>query len=136
MSNWIWIAFVVGFIVGIVLFSIGPELWALLCRFGRWVYGAHLTLQPTADPHWEAVAVDGIGNVVADDDVTRQVAWLVRWSEPGEDGRYLWVGHYYSGPHTSLSWCRYAAMQDAKLKNEESRGPWEWSEYRRGKVSS
>jgi hypothetical protein len=68
-------------------------------------------------PHWESVPAIENGYVVG---------YQVRWSEPDERGRYLWVGHYYAGDDLSLSWCEVAAASDAKRKNESFKGPWEY----------
>jgi len=72
------------------------------------------------DPHWEAV--EALAPITGE-----VVGAQVRWSEPGKDGGYLYVGHYFVSPDNSLAWCLNGAESDAKRKNAEGKLP---SEYR------
>ena len=62
------------------------------------------------ESHWESVPAYVDGHLIG---------YQVRWSEPDDDGRYLWVGHYYAGEHNSIGWCEVAAESDARRKNRE-----------------
>jgi len=66
----------------------------------------------TGDPCWEAVP---------DED---GVMWRVRWSQPDDHGRYLWVGHY---PTENVG--QHMAERHAERFNEQCRCPWEWDCY-------
>ena len=71
---------------------------------------------------WEAVpAIDDNGHVQG---------YAVRWSKPGKDGKFLWVGHYYAGEGLSLAWCKNAAEGNARRLNEQCRVPWEYDSWR------
>jgi len=74
------------------------------------------TSDSKSDPHWESVAAIEDGETIG---------YQVRWSEPGEGGGYLYVGHYLAGGDADLSlgWCANAAGSDAKRKNEEGKLP-------------
>lgn len=65
---------------------------------------------------WEVVPAVEDGKVIG---------YQVRWSQPDEHGRYLWVGHYYAG-NNSLGWCENAAERDAENKNRIGKQPWEY----------
>lgn len=117
--------------LGIVLFVLAfPTLLvvAMLICYGaasalRWgTDPAHpFNEDATADvPRWEAVPVE---------DETGVFGWKVRWSQPGRDGAYLWVGHYHAGPDCSLGHCEVMARSDARRKNEAYRMPWEWEAW-------
>ena len=46
----------------------------------------------------------------------------VRWSEPDDEGRYLWVSRY-----PATTWGRYAAERSAEDKNVSGVRPWEFN---------
>lgn len=72
---------------------------------------------PEYDPEWEVVPAFDAGELVG---------YQVRWSIPDDRGRYLWVGHYYSGPDNSLRWCQHAAESHCKRLNTEKKMPCEF----------
>jgi hypothetical protein len=48
------------------------------------------------------------------------IGFQVRWSLPGQDGKYLYVGHYYAhDDNSNIGWCRNAALRDAERKNAD-----------------
>ena len=61
-------------------------------------------------PRWEVVPFCEDGVVVG---------YKVRWSEPDEQKRYHWVGHYHAGDGTSIEWCYVAAESHCKRLNGE-----------------
>jgi len=81
-----------------------------------------------AEPHWEVVPSLDAGEVIG---------YRVRWSQPDDDGAYLWVGHYLSGEELSLAWCNVAANSHCQRLIRDNRFPWEWDAYhpRRSKTT-
>jgi len=71
------------------------------------------------EPRWESVPSYDEGELIG---------YRVRWSQPDDQGRYLWVGHYLAEPDDKdrLRWCEVASESDAKRKNEEGKAPWEY----------
>ena len=66
------------------------------------------------DPHWESVPAYDKG----EGDKERLIGYQVRWSEPDEEGRYLWVGHYYADDDGSnIGWCEMASRSQAARFN-------------------
>lgn len=74
-------------------------------------------LREQSNPRWQVVPA-------VEDQVA--IGYLVRWSEPDAQGRYLWVRHYYAGEDASIGWCENAAERDAERMNNEKRVPWEF----------
>ena len=67
-------------------------------------------------PHTETPAAQW--EVVGDDDGQM---WRVRWSKPGQGGRFLFVGHYPQ---------KHFAEHEAEKLNREGRRPEEWDCYK------
>lgn len=81
------------------------------------------------DPHWEVVPnVEKMGL-----GIFKVIGYQVRWSEPDEQGKYLWVGHYFAGgaPGSSVQVCQHMADRHAARLNEERKGPWQYPEWAR-----
>lgn len=71
-------------------------------------------------PHWEAVP-DPESN--GEDGPM----WRVRWSQPDDEGKYLWVGHYGgNGPRQN----QHMAERDAEQRNNDGKSPTEYAACR------
>jgi hypothetical protein len=71
-------------------------------------------------PHWESFPYIDKGNIVG---------FGVRWSRTDKEGKWLHVGHYYTGENglePSLGWCEIAADAHAKRLNNKAKCPWEY----------
>lgn len=80
-----------------------------------------------------AATLNGCWETVAAADGSCVVGYVVRFSVPDAEGRYLWVGHYYAGggpDGPSLGWCEVAAESHAKRLNKEGKLP---AEFRDGR---
>lgn len=75
---------------------------------------------PEHKPEWEVVPAKDAGEVVG---------YQIRWSIPDGEGRFLWVGHYYSGPDAPLQWCEVAAESHCKRLNHQGKQPWEFDAF-------
>lgn len=79
-----------------------------------------LDLEASDDPHWESCECVEDGTVIG---------YHVRWSEPGEGGKYLYVRHYFIGPDNSAGWCQNAAASNAADFNRTKRLPSEFHSW-------
>lgn len=72
---------------------------------------------PEIEHKWEVVPayVDG-----------ELVGYQIRWSEPDDKGRYLWVGHYFAGEDITLNWCEVAAESHCRRLIEQNKLPVEY----------
>jgi hypothetical protein len=93
----------------------------LLRAIWKWLFGRS---DVPRQPRWEAVPA--FGNASDGARCGYVIGYQVRWSEPDECGRYLWVGHYFAGPDASLTWCELAAVRHAARFNAQRRAPWEF----------
>lgn len=88
------------------------------------------------EPHWEAVPCylgENDPNYDKDINSNNCYGWRVRWSEPDDQMRYLWVRHYltdFKEGSPSLKWCEVAAKRNAQSFNESGRLPCEFPSYR------
>jgi hypothetical protein len=119
----------------------GPHKYTFKTRFGRWLHclihfhraadldDAHVYYCFTcAEAHEKVVKkLKGPPRWVAVPDDPRpddtEEFWRVRWSEPDEKGRYLYVRHYGGN---GTAWNKRAAEGDAARFNEQGRRPSEW----------
>ncbi len=116
-------------LVAMVLVVAFALIIAAIGLAGALLRATRTAIEARLPPHWEAVEA-------ADED--GPYGWKVRWSEPDDKGRYLWVRHYHAGnsgddPGPSLGWCHNAAEGDALRLNSSGRLPDDFPAYRRGR---
>lgn len=99
-------------------FALAVTLFPLLVITALLVFAVYRKKsEPEESPKWEVQPVYEGSNLFP------PIGYVVRWSEPDDFDRYLYVGHYYCGDDLSIGWCENAAERHAKDNNLKGKVP-------------